>query len=141
MPIGPLQEVTMAQDPGQLVRDFLAGMGTSQAGDIAQYRAYLSDDVVWDSGTQVYYGLEASIGCLYEAQERIGMECWSADIVHQAVNGDVVLNERVDHVLRTDGSVIADLPVMAIFEIRDDKIVAWRDHFNPDLLRAALTGA
>jgi limonene-1,2-epoxide hydrolase len=128
----------MTQDPGQLVRDFLAGMGTGLAGDVKQFRDYLAEDIVWHSGTVLYEGLEASVRCLEKAVEEWDMSTWSADILHQAVDGNFVLNERVDHIFRQDGSLVGDTSVMAIFEVVDGKIVAWRDHYNPDELRAAV---
>ena len=47
---------------------------------------------------------------------------------NQAVNGDVVLNERVD--VFTTGDKVISLPVMGTFEIVDGKIAAWRDYFD-----------
>ena len=48
---------------------------------------------------------------------------------HQAVNGNVVLNERTD-TITMNGTPTA-LPVMGVFEYDDaGKIVAWRDYFD-----------
>lgn len=50
------------------------------------------------------------------------------EIVNIAVNGQVVLTERVDHIALDDRTV--DAPAMGTFEIQGDKIVAWRDYFD-----------
>jgi len=50
--------------------------------------------------------------------------------VHQAVNGDVVIAEQV-HGLGLPGRKVAPVMNMAIYEIRDGLIVAWRDYTNP----------
>lgn len=57
-------------------------------------------------------------------------------IHHQAVNGDVVLNERTDTFTFADGDTL-DILVTGVFEIRDGEIHAWRDYFD----LAAVTGA
>jgi limonene-1,2-epoxide hydrolase len=49
-------------------------------------------------------------------------------VLRQAVNGDVVLNERVD--VFTTGEKVISLPVMGVFEVVDGKIAAWRDYFD-----------
>ena len=49
-------------------------------------------------------------------------------VLQQAVNGNVVLNERVD--VFTTGEKVISLPVMGVFEVADGKIAAWRDYFD-----------
>lgn len=50
-------------------------------------------------------------------------------VKHQAVLGNVVLNERVD-TLTAEGRTVA-LPVCGVFEVDGDgKISAWRDYFD-----------
>ena len=43
-------------------------------------------------------------------------------------DGDMVFTERTDRFV-TGGKTV-DLPVAGVFEIRDGKIVAWRDYFD-----------
>ena len=47
---------------------------------------------------------------------------------HMFSDGDLVFTERTDRFV-TGGKTI-ELPVAGIFEIRDGKIVAWRDYFD-----------
>ena len=50
--------------------------------------------------------------------------------VHRQVSdGAVVMNERTDVLRRKDGGEIP-LPVMGVFEVRNDRIAAWRDYFD-----------
>ena len=50
-------------------------------------------------------------------------------VKHQAANGNVVMNERVDAFITPDRTI--ELPVMGVFEVTDDgKIAAWRDYFD-----------
>ncbi len=51
-------------------------------------------------------------------------------IVHNQAESDtgVVINERTDRFLINDNWV--EIPVMGVFEFRDDKLIAWRDYFD-----------
>jgi limonene-1,2-epoxide hydrolase len=50
-------------------------------------------------------------------------------VVHrQVAAGDLVFNERTDRFLVGDRWF--DLPVAGVFELRDGKIVLWRDYFD-----------
>jgi limonene-1,2-epoxide hydrolase len=51
------------------------------------------------------------------------------DVKHQAVLGNVVLNERID-TLTMEGKTVS-LPVCGVFEVdAEGKISAWRDYFD-----------
>jgi limonene-1,2-epoxide hydrolase len=60
------------------------------------------------------------------------------DTTHLAVRDNVVLTERVDTF--TIGQMVAPLPVMGTFEIRDGKISAWRDYFDMAQITKMLSG-
>ena len=47
---------------------------------------------------------------------------------HQAASGDVVMNERTDHITIA-GAPVA-LPICAVFELRHGKVRAWREYFD-----------
>jgi len=57
---------------------------------------------------------------------------------HLAVQGKVVLTERVDTI--TVGDRVGALPVMGTFEIRDGKISRWRDYFDMTQITNMLSG-
>lgn len=58
-------------------------------------------------------------------------------VVHrQAAQGDLVLNERTDRFVK-DGTAY-DLPVAGVFEVRDGRIVLWRDYFDMAPVNAML---
>ena len=50
------------------------------------------------------------------------------ETLRQVIEGDLVMNERVDTVVQGDRTIA--LPVMGVFELRDGKIAAWRDYFD-----------
>jgi limonene-1,2-epoxide hydrolase len=55
-----------------------------------------------------------------------GIDC---DVHRQVSDGTIVMNERTDVMRRKDGGEVR-LPVMGVFEVRDDRIAAWRDYFD-----------
>ena len=50
------------------------------------------------------------------------------EILNVAESGNVVFTERVDRFQM--GGKKVELPVAGVFEIKDGKIVAWRDYFD-----------
>ena len=53
------------------------------------------------------------------------------DMVNLTAAGPVVLTERLEHFKHRKGErADCELPVMGAFELRDGKIVAWRDYFE-----------
>ena len=51
------------------------------------------------------------------------------ETVHQAVNGNVVIAEQIHNIARPSGK-LTRIMNMAIYEIVDGKIAAWRDYTN-----------
>jgi limonene-1,2-epoxide hydrolase len=51
-----------------------------------------------------------------------------AEIRHQLATGNLVMNERVDHV--TLGDRKFDVPICGVFEIRDGRISRWTDYYD-----------
>lgn len=60
---------------------------------------------------------------------------FEADITHAAADGPIVLTERTD-VMRI-GRLQADFWVCGTFEVRDSKVVLWRDYFDYAAVAAA----
>jgi limonene-1,2-epoxide hydrolase len=55
-------------------------------------------------------------------------ESFEAELLNIAVNDNIVLVERVDHMIY-DGNKIA-ARCMGAFEVTGEKITAWRDYFD-----------
>ncbi len=121
------------QDPETVVRGFLEALerlDTDAACDM------VADDIVYvNKGLPAVRGraqFERSMGFL-------GKYCddFEGRIHHLAVNGDVVLTERVD--LLGKGEFRPEFWVCGTFAVRDGKIALWRDHF--DFVNVALACA
>jgi Limonene-1,2-epoxide hydrolase len=126
--------MTTARDAERVVRDFCAACARH---DAEALRPFFNDDVVYHNmPMDPAVGIDATIAFI---DGFFGM-CESVvfEIVHLAVRDNVVLTERVDTF--TVGQVVAPLPVMGTFDVRDGKISAWRDYFDMTQATKVLSG-
>ncbi len=108
-----------------VVDTFIAAWGRK---DIDEIMGFFTDDAVYENVPidPPNEGLEAIRKTI---EGFIGMaEKIEFVVHHQAVNGNIVLNERTDRFLI--GEKWAEGRVMGVFELRDGKIAAWRDYFD-----------
>jgi limonene-1,2-epoxide hydrolase len=111
-------------NPEEVVRAHLEAQSSL---DIDQSTVYLADDATFVPaiGLPTYSGIE-EIRNVLEGYIKVMTKC-DIEIVNLAVAGNVVLTERIDHVIfkgKPD-----DAPGMGTFEVNGDKITAWRDYF------------
>jgi limonene-1,2-epoxide hydrolase len=96
--------------------------------DVAQIMVHFAPDATWLPG----FGFPTSSGYdeIRGAVESFlgAMTSCDNEIIYLAVTGNVVLTERVDHLI-IDGETL-DAPGMGTFEVSGDKITAWRDYFD-----------
>src|SRR5215470_5514206 len=57
------------------------------------------------------------------------------EIRHQVASDHVVMNERTDRITFRGKPLV--VPICAVFEIRDGRIAAWREYFDPALFASA----
>jgi limonene-1,2-epoxide hydrolase len=61
------------------------------------------------------------------------------DVHHQVAVGQVVINERTDHITLNGRGVT--LPICAVFELENGRIKAWREYFDVGPAKAAYAGS
>jgi limonene-1,2-epoxide hydrolase len=112
-------------NPEEVVR---AHLEASSSLDIDKMTAYLADDATFMPaiGQPTYSGIK-EIRNAFEGFLRV-MTMLDIEIVHLAVADNVVLTERIDHVIFNGQR--HDAPGMGAFEVSGDKITAWRDYFD-----------
>ncbi len=112
-------------DAEAVVNAFMAEFDAEHP-DADQLASYFTDDAIYHNMPMApAEGIEAVKAALAGVTQ---MTSKGWEILHSAVNGDVVLNERVD---RFDmGGTEVSVQVMGVFEIRDGKIARWRDYFD-----------
>jgi limonene-1,2-epoxide hydrolase len=123
-----------AESAERVVRDLCAAL---EGHDAEALRPWFTDDVLYHNiPMEPAVGIEMTIaflGGFFAMCESLRVE-----ILHLAVSEQVVLTERIDTF--TVGNIVAPLPVMGAFEVRDGKISAWRDYFDLAQITAMLTG-
>jgi limonene-1,2-epoxide hydrolase len=122
-----------AEDAERVVRAFC---DLFDGRDAEALRPWFTDDVVYHNiPLDPAVGIDATIAFI----DTFFAMCESMTIetVHLATSGNVVLTERIDTF--TIGDVVAPLPVMGTFEVRDGKISAWRDYFDLAQVTAMFT--
>ena len=105
--------------------------------DTEALRPFFTDDVVYHNiPMDPAVGIDATIAFI----DGFFAMCdnMTIETLHLAVRDNVVLTERVD-TFRV-GDVIAALPLMGTFEVRDGKISAWRDYFDMGQITKMLSG-
>jgi len=113
-------------EPIELVRQFCAAWGDGT--DVDSIVAYFADDAVYHNiPVDPVTGREAIKATI--AMFTTGVEGIEFVMHNIAAHGDIVMTERVD-IFRYAGGKTIELPVMGTFEVRDGKIVAWRDYFD-----------
>ena len=130
---------TDVTDPIDIARTFFAHWSAHRIDDAL---AMLAPDVLYDNvpfpdiaGRENVrkFHTDFGIGSIFTVD-------WQ--VVHMAVAGKVVLNERADIFKHRDGGTIT-LPVMGTLTIESGVITVWRDYFDPtdfDRQRQAMGG-
>lgn len=108
----------------QVVEEFLAAL---EAADLERALALCHDDVVYQNvplpPARGRRAVEKQLASM--ARIATGFEVRMQNI---AANGPIVLTERIDILSR--GSVRAEFWVCGTFEVREGRIVLWRDYFD-----------
>jgi limonene-1,2-epoxide hydrolase len=120
--------------PSDVVREFCSAFPGKDLGTIERL---LDDSAVYHNvGMEPAVGKDASLASIKGFFDMF--ESMDFKILALAADGDTVLTERTD-VLTANG-VPAPLPVMGAFEVRDGRIVAWRDYFDMGLAGRLMAG-
>jgi len=131
--VRPPRRSTM-QDAERVVREMCDALSKH---DAEAMRPFFTDDVVYHNiPMDPAVGLDATIAFIegfFAMFEHLVIET-----THLAVRDNVVLTERIDTF--TLGNIVAPLPVMGTFEVRDGKISAWRDYFDMGQITKMMSG-
>ncbi|MFA5629923.1 MAG: limonene-1,2-epoxide hydrolase family protein [Porticoccaceae bacterium] len=115
------------------VRNFFHAWGRSTDDLRSAVNTYLSPDAVWENiGMSVTTGPQEIITFLEKYLSGAKLATFDVEILHIAGSGDTVFVERVDRAVKLDGSVRPSpvVRVVGVFDLKDGKIVAWRDYFD-----------
>jgi limonene-1,2-epoxide hydrolase len=120
--------------PAEVVRAFCAAVDRKDLGTV---EALLDEKVVYHNiGSEPAVGRDATLAAVkfqFDMFEPIEFR-----IRNLAADGETVLTERSDVI--TANGITAPVPVMGTFEVRDERIVAWRDYFDMGLTGKLMSG-
>ena len=120
--------------PSDVVREFCAAFAGK---DLDTIERLLDDQAVYHNvGMEPAVGKDASIASIKGFLDM--SESLAFAIHHLAADGDIVLTERTD-TMTVNGNA-APIAVMGAFEVRDGRIVAWRDYFDMGLVGRLMAG-
>ena len=115
-----------------VVAVFKAVDTTDAAAGRAAFADAITDDCVWaNSGFPTANGKEACLATWDAFNAGFGFTGFRVELIALAATEDKVVTERIDHLLNADGEVFNSLPLAGTIELRDGKICAWRDYFDP----------
>jgi limonene-1,2-epoxide hydrolase len=113
------------RDAKQVVRDFCAAW---EALDRQRILDAFTEDAVYHNIPMAPAKGKEAIGALLTMILAQACDGVRFEIKHIVAEGDIVLTERVDTFRMGDRTITLD--VMGTFELRDGKILAWRDYFD-----------
>ncbi|THV18756.1 limonene-1,2-epoxide hydrolase [Nocardioides caeni] len=126
----------MRSDEQVVVEAFLAAL---EELDVDGAVALCGDDVVYQNVPLPPARGRSAVAKQLRTMMKVGTG-FEVEMRNIAANGPVVLTERVDILRR--GSFAMEFWVCGTFEVRDGKIVLWRDYFDwPTFLAAGVKGA
>lgn len=114
----------MTSNAERVVLDFCAAWPRR---DIDELLGFLADDAVYHNMPMDPVVGHDAIRSVFELFVTPA-EAVEFEVRNVASAGDVVFTERVDRF--SVGGKRIELPVAGVFEVRDGKIVAWRDYFD-----------
>lgn len=116
--------------PADIVRTFLA-MWETPGGIEKSLRDYFTPATVYENvGLSTTTGIDQALAVFAGFTASLGMQTMWVENLHVAASGDTVLTERIDHVRDGAGKTLMSIRVMGAFEVKDGRIVAWRDYFD-----------
>jgi limonene-1,2-epoxide hydrolase len=93
-------------------------------------RKYFADDCVWEQpGFPTTRSLDEALQ-LAATMDDYGLASVEVDYLNVAAVDDVLFTERVDWLIRKDGTRLGPFPVVGVTTFRDGKISAWREYYD-----------
>lgn len=128
----------MPRAPIDIIREFLDTWSAGPEPLEKAIRALFRPDTEWvNVGISRTVGPDEALSMGAEFEAKMGYSKILVDTLHIAANGNVVLTERIDRLIRPDGSEMGVFAIAGIFELDDQgKLVRWRDYTDPSAVGA-----
>jgi len=115
---------------------FFDKWGTDFDTMVESFREIFAENTEWwnADALPLVHGIDESIEkvLLPSRDSALAMECIRVEMLNVTEDGNKVYHERIDHILRKDGSIVISIPICGITEFdADGRIAVWRDYCNP----------
>ena len=91
----------------------------------------MTEECLWkQAGIPDIRGARNAIAFLKQFREGYGLETARVEILNLLADGNFVISERIDHLRRADGSLMASIPAVGVMEFTEGKITGWREYFD-----------
>lgn len=100
-------------------------------------------ECIWEnSGFPTTRGPEEAVAMILKpCNSGLGMDTMHVEILNIGECNGVVYSERIDHIVRRDGSVVLTIPVAGVTEFAEDgRIRHWREYADPSPALALISG-
>jgi limonene-1,2-epoxide hydrolase len=94
--------------------------------DLEGVYARLHDDVIYQNMAQEPVVGKQALRAMWSGFDHI--DSLDLKIHHMIADGDVVMNERLDHLVLAGRDVF--IPMAATFIVRDGKVISWREYYD-----------
>lgn len=109
------------------------------------FREAFAADCVWENaGMPAVRGYEEAYQKILVPSNAapIGMDAIRVETVNRIESGLLVFHERIDHILRADGSLVVSIAIAGITEFDDHGLIRhWRDYCDPTPLHELVNAA
>jgi limonene-1,2-epoxide hydrolase len=111
----------------------------------AAFREYFTSDCIWENaGCPTVRGAEEAIETILRPcrESALKMETMTVIMRHIGESDGVVFTERIDDLVRADGTVAMSVAVTGVTEFAPDgRITHWREYADPTAFLAYLAGS
>jgi limonene-1,2-epoxide hydrolase len=111
----------------------------------ASFHTYFAKDAIWWN-TPVFPQVQG-VDEAYEQilrpsnESSLAMDRIHVETLNIAQVGNLVYNERIDHITQADGTVVLSIPICGVIEFNDDGLIRhFRDYCDTTALVAAMSG-
>jgi limonene-1,2-epoxide hydrolase len=114
------------------LEDLFAGFDGGWQTLEAALNKHFAPECTWaNAGERTTVGPADALSLQRGFGETAGLERVRIVVHHSVEASDVLLNERTDYIYGKDGALIFQIEIAGVFKFKGDKIVSWREYFNP----------
>lgn len=139
----PAEGFSDGKENTQFVLEFIRNWGPDWPAHRKNFPRFIAEDIVYEnSGFPIYRGKNNVLAALDAAHEATGMVRIDIDLRSAFSHEDHVVVERYERWYDAKGNAVLrePVPIVGVFVVKNGLITAFRDYFDPSIIRGALRG-